>query len=747
MAGIRSRFSPHITDDTSVLEKPLSAWEHIFAAQTNLPKPSPTPETLLQDIDWEQCIDIRDFGALINGGDDSEAIRAAIRYGKRLNTNVLICLPPGTIGIGSPVKIPSNVHLHGAGKNLTYLKATASMAAVLTGEDTAVAGTDLIQNVIFSGFTIEGTSFATRCVGPLQNTGSVPAAVFYTLTLVDFRMFGATAVNFMATTDNSLLGNLVGLDVATSNCGVGMVLHYGQVLLLDYDGGDTSISLNLVGIGDGSVIQGRSNSPTFVYIDNAGLGGSGAVTSAHMILVHEGTGPTIDVEDVFGGLDDCIIHITAAGPHATNPIVDWNTPTSSPNQIKGNFVTIVGDVSTRPGVAYGTQVGNNTYNVVHHLLPASTAPKYTGTIGNNSVNLDLLTLGGAASVFAPSDADYLVGTAHAGLSAEIVVGTTPGGELGGTWGSPTVDATHSGSAHHAQGHDHTTADGSGVLTKAEHDDYDEHAEIVTPATPAAGKGRFYPKDVRGVSHPYWLPASGVEYQLDGSFGRLVADITALPTATGGYNPPSAVSSAATAAAGAWGSLAPVTFLGATFTKASINPGGSYAQSVSTVGAGNPAGLESGAALTILDNVPLFLAKFSIGTSLTTRVFVGLLAGTLTTAVAADDPGVEHVGVQMVVGSANWRVTHSDGSAATTVDTGIAKSNGIKWVSIEQLLTGEIRVTLYDSAGLVQFSTDITTDSPAISTNLTAAVGGTRTGATAATFRNFYVGITEIIGQL
>jgi len=28
------------------------------------------------------------------------------------------------------------------------------------------------------------------------------------------------------------------------------------------------------------------------------------------------------------------------------------------------------------------------------------------------------------------------------------VGATPGGELGGTWTSPTVDATHSGSAHH-----------------------------------------------------------------------------------------------------------------------------------------------------------------------------------------------------------------------------------------------------------------------------------------------------------
>jgi hypothetical protein len=50
---------------------------------------------------------------------------------------------------------------------------------------------------------------------------------------------------------------------------------------------------------------------------------------------------------------------------------------------------------------------------------------------------------------APSTVDYLVGTADGGLSNEIVVGATPGGELGGTWASPTVDATHAGSTHTA----------------------------------------------------------------------------------------------------------------------------------------------------------------------------------------------------------------------------------------------------------------------------------------------------------
>ncbi len=73
----------------------------------------------------------------------------------------------------------------------------------------------------------------------------------------------------------------------------------------------------------------------------------------------------------------------------------------------------------------------------------------TLTVADDSANDEIDVTIATSVTGGPTDADYLVGTANAGLSNEIAVGTTPGGELGGTWASPTVDATHSGSAHHS----------------------------------------------------------------------------------------------------------------------------------------------------------------------------------------------------------------------------------------------------------------------------------------------------------
>lgn len=66
-----------------------------------------------------------------------------------------------------------------------------------------------------------------------------------------------------------------------------------------------------------------------------------------------------------------------------------------------------------------------------------------GTVTATAVGDDVTVTVNAA----PTNVDYLVGTASGALSGEIVAGPTPGGELGGTWGSPTVDALHAGSTH------------------------------------------------------------------------------------------------------------------------------------------------------------------------------------------------------------------------------------------------------------------------------------------------------------
>lgn len=67
----------------------------------------------------------------------------------------------------------------------------------------------------------------------------------------------------------------------------------------------------------------------------------------------------------------------------------------------------------------------------------------TGVTGECAEWADANTLttsgGSCGGGGAPDTADYLVGTANGSLSAEIVVGTSPGGELGGTWASPTLD--------------------------------------------------------------------------------------------------------------------------------------------------------------------------------------------------------------------------------------------------------------------------------------------------------------------
>lgn len=97
--------------------------------------------------------------------------------------------------------------------------------------------------------------------------------------------------------------------------------------------------------------------------------------------------------------------------------------------------------------------------------------------------------------YAPDSVDYLVGTASGGLSGEIVVGTTPGGELGGTWAAPTVDATHSGSTHAAT---QAAAEATAAAALAAHTGDADDAHDASAISILDAAGDFTATDVEGA---------------------------------------------------------------------------------------------------------------------------------------------------------------------------------------------------------------------------------------------------------
>jgi hypothetical protein len=108
-------------------------------------------------------------------------------------------------------------------------------------------------------------------------------------------------------------------------------------------------------------------------------------------------------------------------------------------QATGNYITaLTGDVTASGPGSAAAIIGND--KILESMLKAvdSATDEECLTYETTTGDFEWQTCGSGGGG-APTDADYLVGTANGSLSAEIVVGTSPGGELGGTWASPTVD--------------------------------------------------------------------------------------------------------------------------------------------------------------------------------------------------------------------------------------------------------------------------------------------------------------------
>lgn len=174
-------------------------------------------------------------------------------------------------------------------------------------------------------------------------------------------------------------------------------------------------------------------------------------------------------------------------------------------EVDGVTVALDVNVGAQGPTGDGVPLGGTTGQVLAKASDTDLDTEWTDQTGGG---------GGGA----PTDATYLVTTADAGLSAEVVVGATPGGELGGTWASPTVDATHSGSSHAAvQAAAEATAAADATSKVAAEAALARNADNLTSGTVADAR---IPSTIARDSEVQGLIDAAINALLDGAPGAL-----------------------------------------------------------------------------------------------------------------------------------------------------------------------------------------------------------------------------------
>lgn len=207
-------------------------------------------------------------------------------------------------------------------------------------------------------------------------------------------------------------------------------------------------------------------------------------------------------------------------------------------------------------------------------------------------------------------------------------------------------------------HDHTTGDGSGVLTNDEHDGYSEYYTIAEPDAAGAGKGRLY---VALFGTSYRLFYKDQSSIVLGPIGEKATAVESGKGAAGFWSAPQST----TWTDGFDGLYLPSSSLGVSGTPSIVDDTaarrGRSVNFQSGAVTGNDGGWNT-------NNViyprygPQYLFRFGIPEVANLRLFIGHLPATLATAVGSDDPGVRCLGLAY-----NWDNTAAYSPAVTLLN--------------------------------------------------------------------------------
>ena len=318
---------------------------------------------------------------------------------------------------------PLGVDASGAVQDCTAATGSGTMTTV-KADDTQVGGADIVTLDFGLGFD------ATEAPDTEMNISLDLSEVTSAMGTLPVAGGGTGATSL---TDGGILlgsgtGAVTALGVATN----------GQIPI--GDGTTDPVLATITAVADETDVTNGAGTITIGIVNPliAGKGGSGAATHTDGgVLIGKGTAAFANT----GVLADGTIII---GDGVTNPTTLAAFSSSTGTLSSGQFPILAGDVTTSGGSLTTSIAADAVSN--DEIAPQAVSTDQLQAVNKPTdgqvFSYDSTTLRGewiAASGGAPTDADYLVGTTNGSLSAEIVVGTTPGGELGNTWASPTLD--------------------------------------------------------------------------------------------------------------------------------------------------------------------------------------------------------------------------------------------------------------------------------------------------------------------